>query len=701
MPEDIKTIANKKNLTKEDMAELLDKFKIDVAQDASINLEQRGQANIDMRMVMVQGGQWEDFLEDQFEGRVQLEFDLISNHIQRFMGEWNQNRVAVDYRPTDSAGDQKDAMLLNNLFRTDYRQFSGKESLDNAVQEAVITGQGFLKLGTIHEDEEDPENQDRRIVFKPLFNGYNSVYFNKGAQRKDKRDAIHCTILTEMNRDEFKRLYPDKDAVSVFNPSDRKEFNFSSTNPNNIYVGTRYDVMHVNETVFIYDNLNTLKKEVFSEKEHEEDKSTIKKDPSLRFSEEKTLRRRRIRKSVFSGQDMLKAPKIIAGKWIPIIPVYAFRGYSDGVEWSRGLVRKNIDPQRMYNMQISQLAENAAMQSTDIPIVDPKQITPEYESDWTDLTNAPYVRMEALRDKDGNIVHQGPLGFLSAPAVSPSMQALLQVVPLFMQEMTGGSPQETANPRLESGKAIIAERKIRDLNTQPIMDNIFSAVEHIGEVYQSIATENYADRREIVLLKEDGTESNQQLIKATFDESLGQIAEISVLRNKKFRAYSDVGPQYETQREADVEMFKDLLELSKDTPALGDYTPIILAEMFNKLPGIGKGLQKFNRDRMIQLGLIDPETDEEKKALISAQENQQSEEDKLFEAAAKQADSEAEERTSKVADNLASAQKKGVEAQKILREIPRDDAKAGADIRKIESDINQQIFENVEGLPLN
>ena len=182
---------------------------------------------------------------------------------------------------------------------------------------------------------------------------------------------------------------------------------------------------------------------------------------------------------------------------------------------------------------------------------------------------------------------------------------------------------------------------------------------------------------------------------------MGQLSEVSSLRNKKFRAYADVGPQYETQREADVETLKDLIEISKDNQALQPYLPHLVAELFSKLPAIGKGVKKFNRDRMLTMGMIKPETPEEEQKILEAQQNQKSEQDKFLEASAKQAEGEAEERTSKVADNLASAQKKGAETQKIISETPIDNAKKVADIRKIQSDINEQTFKNVEGLPLN
>ncbi len=48
-------------------------------------------------------------------------------------------------------------------------------------------------------------------------------------------------------------------------------------------------------------------------------------------------------KSIFNGNEYMQEPKRIAGKWIPIVPVYAYRTYVDGNECYWGLVRKLMD----------------------------------------------------------------------------------------------------------------------------------------------------------------------------------------------------------------------------------------------------------------------------------------------------------------------------------------------------------------------
>jgi len=172
--------------------ENLDLFKLDISNDADLTWEQRDQANEDMRFVNVPGGQWEGFLEDQFNDRTKLEFDLVSNFLQRFLGEWDLNRIGVEFKPDDSKGktSDEDAELLNGIFRADFRQFSGKMSIDNAVNEAATCGYGCFKLGTKFEDEMDGENDLQRIEWRPLNNAFNTVFWDRAARRIDKRDQV-------------------------------------------------------------------------------------------------------------------------------------------------------------------------------------------------------------------------------------------------------------------------------------------------------------------------------------------------------------------------------------------------------------------------------------------------------------------------------------------------------------------------------
>ena len=171
----------KDNVNTPDMSEAdankLAQFKNDVSSDADVGEEVRDAANEDMRFINVPGGMWEDFLEDEFDlDRVKLELDLVSDFLSSFIGEWNQNRVGVEFKADDSKTTSDDADLINGIYRHDFRRNSGKLSTDNAVDETATCGYGAMKLAAVFDDDEDPENDNQSIEWRPylqcVFNDY-------------------------------------------------------------------------------------------------------------------------------------------------------------------------------------------------------------------------------------------------------------------------------------------------------------------------------------------------------------------------------------------------------------------------------------------------------------------------------------------------------------------------------------------------
>ena len=675
--------------------ENLDLFKLDISNDADLTWEQRDQANEDMRFVNVPGGQWEGFLEDQFNDRTKLEFDLVSNFLQRFLGEWDLNRIGVEFKPDDSKGktSDEDAELLNGIFRADFRQFSGKMSIDNAVNEAATCGYGCFKLGTKFEDEMDGENDLQRIEWRPLNNAFNTVFWDRAARRIDKRDARRCTVLAEFTRESFLAVYPDEDPVSAYEPWSRRVWNVTTNRVDIIYIATRYEVIKKKENFFIYNNLATNEVEMYSEDDHELIKDELRKDPARTFQREREILKQHVERSVFSGEKFLEKPKRIAGKWIPIIPVYGFRGYVDGTEWYRGLVRKLKDASRLFNMQVSQLAENSASNGQEVPIFDPDQMLGDISKHWANKNNKAWLPARSIRDHEGKPIHHGPTGYLKPPALDGSTNALLEIVPNFIRDTTGGVPQDTLDPNA-SGKAINAIIKRANLNIQPLFDNIANSISWSGEIYQSMAAELYVTPRIFNIIGKDGTENKKQLLKMVVDETTGKIVESNNLRGKKFHAYADVGPQYETAREQTVEDLKGMLEALSKLPEGQQYSAAIISMILENMSGVGLGpLKEMNRKIMLVQGLVKPETDEEKALVEQAQQPKEDPNQELIQAATEQQLAEARNLDAATIEKGASAILKQAQAEKTLADIDTNRMKTLADIRN-------QVFQNVVKLPL-
>jgi len=202
----------------DDLQVLLEEFKRDLDRDGDFTRIQREQASEDMRYVYVVGGSWEGFFDDETADRVRLEFPLITNFVTRLLGEWNKNRMGVDFKPGDSPKTtDKDAKLMNGIYRRDFNSFGrGKKALDNAVLEAITCGYGALKLAEAFVDKSDPENELMDIELRTIHNAYNTTIWDNASQEMDKSDARHVHVLTRYTLDSFKEKFPGKIPSSAY-----------------------------------------------------------------------------------------------------------------------------------------------------------------------------------------------------------------------------------------------------------------------------------------------------------------------------------------------------------------------------------------------------------------------------------------------------------------------------------------------------
>ena len=623
---------------------------------------QRDQANEDIRFVMTPGGMWDGFLESAYNDRPKMEYDMVTQAIDRFMGEWVSNELMPKFRAEDD-DDQADAELLDGLFRAVWRKEGGKPGTKNAVFEAATGGYGAIRLGTRYLDEFDAEDDRQEITFTPVFGAHSTVVFDQSAKCIDKRDARHVSILWEYSYDEFKERWPDVDPVSATGKDDRREFNW--TNPKSVFVLEYYEKISKKVKVHVFVNM-------LGEKVQIEDKDLDLALPELvgyRKVAERKVRVEYIEKSILSGTEFLEKPRRIVGKILPVIPFYAFWAFVDGQEQYFGLVRKQKDPQRVLNMQVSNLAEIAATSVKEAPIFDPAQVQ-GLEGRWAQahLGKKNYQLARALRDNQGNIVAAGPIGKIAPPQIDPATQGLIQFTTEHIRSTAGGMPQDIEDPDA-SGKAILALQKRVDMHTYTIMDNIASSMVRLGECFISMAQEIYTDNRMVTLVSEDGSESRQQLNK--FENRDGEIIKTNDISKHRFEVYASVGPSYESQRRETIEFLKELLTV---LPEGDPRQNVIIAGIIDNMQGIGlQQVKDFNRKLMLSAGLIEPdENNPEEMAIVQqAQQGDPNQEsmNRLIESQTALNMSEAQGNQAQNIERLASADKKQAEAVQVLQEI--------------------------------
>ncbi len=109
------------------MADLISEIQDAINIDYNATIDQRDQADEDIRFVDVPGGMWEDLFPEFFQNddRPRMEFNKVHQAVYRAIGEWVTNRFRPSYKPENMSASERDAELLNGLYRKDERRSGG------------------------------------------------------------------------------------------------------------------------------------------------------------------------------------------------------------------------------------------------------------------------------------------------------------------------------------------------------------------------------------------------------------------------------------------------------------------------------------------------------------------------------------------------------------------------------------------------
>jgi hypothetical protein len=664
----------------------LEQFKQDVSDDYELTEKQREDQGKDIRFIGVTGGMWEDYLEKthgEDSDRARLEFDMTSERLFKFVGEWTKSRAGVIYQPDDMATSDDDAKLLTGIYRGDFRENGGKPAQDNAIFEAAACGMGAIQLSEQFVDEEDPENENQEIIFKTVHSAYDQVMFDSNAKEANKSDARWVTKLTGYTPKAFDAKYPGTAKASAYVPNNQYGNNFDWYSQELIYIAERWEIEKNREDVSVYQNVKLNKIKAYPKADVTDDVKAELEAFGWEFVRDRKITRQVVMKSIFTGQEFIEEPKRISGKFLPIVPFYAYRVFIDGKEHTWGLVRKLMDGNRALNTMISKLTETSAASADSINIYLEDQVE-GHESELADNTNKAYQVVNPAYDENGTLIAAGPVGRIDPPAVDQSAMTAIGIITNHMLQKSGEN-QDSKNPDL-SGVALKAVFARENSTTQVISNHIIESLGQVGRVYRSKAGDIYTRSMMKKSISADGTLTNVELNKVFLDPQTANAININDLSQGRFSTTVDVGPMYETQQEATVDSIERLLE---KLPPNSPLQSAAISMWISNQQGIGlEPLKKLNRRNMIQQGLIDPETDDEKQELQQSQQQKDPNAD-LMAAATKQADGEA---------NLANARADGQQAKtaKEMAEVGKTQAeteKVKADTAEIVVDINSKMKE--------
>ncbi len=575
--------------------------------------DERLQCLQDRRFYSIAGAQWEGPLYQQYENKPKFEVNKIALAVQRIFSEYRNNRIAVDFVSKDGTKSDVLADMCDGLYRADEQDSTAEEAYDNAFEEAVGGGFGAWRLRTVYEDEEDPENEKQRIRIEPIFDADSSVFFDLNAKRQDKSDARHCFVVYSMTRQAYKAEWNDDPADW---PKEVHQYEFDWATPDVVFVAEYYRVEEVPDRVRIYRALDGTE-ERYTQSDFDADdtlEETLAAIGSV-LVREKRGKRRRVHKYIMSGSKVLEDAGYIAGKNIPIVPVYGKRWFVDNVERCQGHVRMAKDAQRLKNMQLSKLGEISALSSVEKPIFTPEQVA-GHQQMWAEdnLKNYPYLLLNPITAADGSSQVGGPVAYTKAPEVPPAMGALLALTEQDMKDMLGNQEQGDKIVSNISGAAVEMVQQRLDMQSFIYMSNMAKAVRRSGQIWLSMAKEVYVEpKRKMKTVGTQGEIGGVELMQPMIGES-GEIEYAGDLSRADFDVTVDVGPSYRSQRSAIVRSLSNVLGIVQDP----DTQKVLLSAILMNMDGEGlAGLRAFSRKQLVQMG-VEPPTEEEAAAMAQA-----------------------------------------------------------------------------------
>lgn len=610
--------------------------------------DERLQCLEDRRFYSIAGAQWEGPLGQQYENKPRIEVNKVHLAVIRVINEYRSNRMDVLFTPKDGAPADKLAETCADLYRADEQDSCAEEAYDNGFEEAVGGGFGALRLRATYDDDEDDSNEYQRIRIEPVYDADKHVFFDADARRQDKSDAKRCWVLNPMTHAAYKDEYGE-DPSSWPKEVTTAWGDFDWFTPDVVYVAEYYEVEQVSTTIETWVNIASGDEDRYDADDlddTDDDKDEQDAGPSPRdalklegwkLDRSKKAKKKRVHKYLMDGARTLEDCGLIAGKHIPIVPIYGKRWVVDNIERCMGHVRLAKDAQRLKNVMLSKLAELSGKSSVSKPIFTPEQIS-GHQTMWAEdnIKEYPYLLVNPLTDLNGQEQPAGPIGYTKAPEIPQALGALLQVTEQDMSDLLGNQQAgEESQPNI-SGKVIELIQAKLDMQSFIYVSNMKKAIKRAGEVWLAMAKELYCEPgRKMKGVDTKNAARPVELMKSTIDNGK-QVTE-SDLSQGKFDAVVEVGPTTASRRQAIVRSLITLMGTTDDPETKAILTSMILENME------GEGLsdvRKYFRMKLLRAGAVEPTPEEQaqlKKEQDAAQPNAN---DEYLKAAAKQAEAD-------------------------------------------------------------
>jgi hypothetical protein len=483
------------------------------------------------------------------EGRPTLTINKLPQHVRQVTNDIRQNRPSIKFRPADSKADPEVADILMGIARHIEANSDADVAYDHCSEGQVTHGTGYIRILS---DWTSDASFDQDIFIRAVSDSLKCLddpdsVDPAGADRK------FFFIEDGLTEDEFKREYPDADAIDWDFETDAEGW---FTTDKKIRLAEYFEVCYRDQTLILWDSGETSFE---GEPQPQGALAPVKK----RKASQSYVMWRKI-----NGKEVLEE-KEFPCKWIPVARAWGNHYTVDGKVYVSGLVRNAKDSQRLYNIGQSAIAERA-LQSPKTPWVAPVEAVVGYEKTWQTANTGNHAFLPYNHaDESGNPV---PPPVRTPPgAIEPALIEVVRSSADDIKSETGQYDASLGNKSNEtSGKAIMARQREGDTATYHYVDNLARAVRHVGRIILDMIPRIYDTKRIARILGEDGEVNNATLdpqspqALAEFRDDQGKVQRIFNPTVGTYDVYTTTGPSFTTRRQEAVEAMSQMTQANPE-----------------------------------------------------------------------------------------------------------------------------------------
>ncbi len=518
--------------------------------------EIRAEARKDLRFIG--GKQWEERvrLERERSGRPALTFNRLPSYLHQVINDLRQSEVALQVLAVDNGADTETAEVIGGLFRHIETYSDGDIAYETAYDYSVSCGFGYYRIST---DFVSEDSFDQEILIEAIPDPF-CVYYDPQARRYDRADARFAFVVERMSREEFKRRWPNSEAVSTNFWDGDIHHTAGWITDSQVQVAEYWDVRTTPRKLLLLSSGETV---IGGSR----DAIERLRAAGVEVKRERVVHQRTVYSSLINGAEVLESERW-PGKWIPIIPVLGKELIVDDERLLFSLTRHARDPQQLYNAYKTAQAE-AVMIAPKAPYIGAEGQFEGHEREWETANRALHAYLEYKpTDLAGNPApppqrnnYEPPIQALSVGALQAADD--IKATTGIFDASLGARSNET------SGIAIQRRQVEGDTANFHFSDNLARSMRHSGRVILDLIPKIYDTERWVRIIGEDEAEKVIR-VNALFQDDAGKEHRYD-LGVGRYDVRISTGPSYTTKRQESFSMLTDfarawpkLLEIGGD-----------------------------------------------------------------------------------------------------------------------------------------